>query len=305
MNYGLPYVGSKSKIAEWVVANLPQADVLVDLFAGGCAVTHCALLSGRYKKIIANDLTDAPQVFRDACLGEYKYMSTVLTRDEFFSTNDTALKLLYSFGNNAQDYIWGDDVAGVKSAAERMLSLPSTHERRMAYRDFVKALSGYLAGGDVKEKLVGTDGTHGLQGLQGLEGLERLERLQGLGGLERLERLQGLEANMQLTVLRGDYRLVDVPDGSTVYADPPYKHDDTKYSDSAFDYGQFEQWLAVVPFPVYISEYEAPAGCVEIARRTTKSSMAATCNVTRIERLFVQERFAEQAHAAMLEERLF
>lgn len=39
-NYGLPYMGSKNKIAEWVVAHIPQADTLVDLFAGGCAVTE-------------------------------------------------------------------------------------------------------------------------------------------------------------------------------------------------------------------------------------------------------------------------
>lgn len=37
--YGLPYKGSKSRITEWVVSNLPRADTLVDLFCGGCAVT--------------------------------------------------------------------------------------------------------------------------------------------------------------------------------------------------------------------------------------------------------------------------
>lgn len=47
MTYGLPYKGSKSKIAEWVVAHIPKAPVLVDIFAGGCAVTHAALLSGK------------------------------------------------------------------------------------------------------------------------------------------------------------------------------------------------------------------------------------------------------------------
>jgi site-specific DNA-adenine methylase len=35
MKYGLPWQGSKSRIAEWVVDLLPQSHVLVDLFAGG------------------------------------------------------------------------------------------------------------------------------------------------------------------------------------------------------------------------------------------------------------------------------
>lgn len=37
MRYGVGYQGSKNKIAEWVVENLPSGEILVDLFAGGCA----------------------------------------------------------------------------------------------------------------------------------------------------------------------------------------------------------------------------------------------------------------------------
>ena len=43
MRYGLPYQGSKAELAERIVALLPEAEHLYDIFAGGCAVTHCAL----------------------------------------------------------------------------------------------------------------------------------------------------------------------------------------------------------------------------------------------------------------------
>ena len=33
--YGMPWQGSKSRIAEWVVGILPPSHTLVDLFAGG------------------------------------------------------------------------------------------------------------------------------------------------------------------------------------------------------------------------------------------------------------------------------
>lgn len=33
-SFGIPYQGSKSRIATWVVPNLPSSPVLVDLFAG-------------------------------------------------------------------------------------------------------------------------------------------------------------------------------------------------------------------------------------------------------------------------------
>lgn len=64
--YGVPYRGSKSRIAPWVVEHLPSAGTFVDLFAGGCAVTHAALLAGRWERYIVNDLGDAPRLFIDA-----------------------------------------------------------------------------------------------------------------------------------------------------------------------------------------------------------------------------------------------
>lgn len=43
MRYGVPYKGSKNAIAKKIVAFLPSAPVLIDICAGGCAVTHAAL----------------------------------------------------------------------------------------------------------------------------------------------------------------------------------------------------------------------------------------------------------------------
>ena len=82
--YGIPYQGSKSRSAPWIVEQLPASHTLVDIFAGGCAVTHAALLSGKWDKIIANDKTSAPQIFVDAINGEFDGYSYVPTRDEFF-----------------------------------------------------------------------------------------------------------------------------------------------------------------------------------------------------------------------------
>lgn len=54
--YGVPYRGSKNKLAEDIIALLPKGKRFDDLFAGGCAMTHCALLSGKWEKILNNDL---------------------------------------------------------------------------------------------------------------------------------------------------------------------------------------------------------------------------------------------------------
>ena len=65
--YGIGYQGSKSRIAKYIIDILPPGNRLVDLFAGGCSITHCAMLSGKYKKFLANDIdVRMPQTFKDA-----------------------------------------------------------------------------------------------------------------------------------------------------------------------------------------------------------------------------------------------
>lgn len=259
--YGLPYQGSKSRIAEWVVDLLPPSHTLVDLFAGGGAITHCALLSGKWERIIANDKTDSMKVFYEAATGGFSGFATVLTREDFFKSEDTALKILYSFGSGKSTYLWSDDLEAFKVPATKMLSAPSLHERRLAYRDFCKEFLKFVSDGK--------DGSFRIQ------------------PLERLQNMQNLEA------LESDYRLVEIPEGATVYADPPYRNTDiTAYG--SFDFDAFDAWLNGVDFPVFVSEYDAPRGCVEIACKSHTSSMPANCNTKTIERIFVQERFYEQ-----------
>ena len=58
MRYGLPYKGSKNGIALWIVNNLPPAEYFVDLFCGGGAVTHAAMLSGKWEQFKSYNLRD-------------------------------------------------------------------------------------------------------------------------------------------------------------------------------------------------------------------------------------------------------
>lgn len=287
--YGTPYQGSKSRIAPWVVGHLPAAPVLVDLFAGGCAVTHAAMESGRWGKVIANDLGEGPDVFRRAVEGEFAHDTAVWTREEFLlhRDDDFAHALVHSFGNNARDYLWSPEMEAVKVPACRMLLADTWQERYRLYHRFMDALAVYVA-------------AHGAVPGQGnrckceLQGLQRLQRLQGLQGLQRL---QGL-----LEVSRLDYREVAIPEGAAVYADPPYRGTDQRgYSQAGrFSHDEFEGWLGSVPFMVVVSEYTAPRGCVEVAARERQCSMAASgVSQKTTERLFVQERFADEYRERM------
>ena len=82
MNYGLPYTGSKSRIAEWLVDKLPSCETFVDVFAGGCAVSDARMLHTKAKRFILNDLQgDVPKLFVDALKGDPPYKDSKVKYD--------------------------------------------------------------------------------------------------------------------------------------------------------------------------------------------------------------------------------
>ena len=89
MRYGTPYKGSKNAIAPWVVSHLPSATHLYDLFAGGCAVAHYAMLEGRWQDITINDIDDGPKLFLDAIHGKYKNETRWISREDFYRLKDS------------------------------------------------------------------------------------------------------------------------------------------------------------------------------------------------------------------------
>lgn len=264
--YGVPYLGSKSRIAPWVVEHLPSAETFVDLFAGGCAVTHAALLAGRWERYIVNDLSDAPRLFIDAANGRYANETRIPTRDEFFAQkdDDPYIRYLFSFANSGCSYLFSRDVEEVKVCASKMLVAPTLTERYRMYHRFIR-----LLGHDYKHRV--------MRRLQSCESLQRLQGLQGLQGLQSLQSLQG------------DYRSAPTPDGAVVYCDPPYRGTDCGCY-GGFDFDAFDEWLASCGHMCVVSEYTAPAGCVEVASRQKRCSASANGKSQRVtERLFVHE----------------
>lgn len=287
MSYGLPYQGSKSRIADWVVGNLPSAPVLVDIMCGGGAVSHAALLSGKYERVVLNDVNGMADVFVRAVRGEYADYSFVPDREQFnaMKGSDPLVSLLYSFGNNRNTYLWSRELEPVKVAASRMLSAGTLHERRRYWLEFCRALYAYV------------DGVGGLPNQ--LRQLERLERLQGLISLERLQGLQGLLGVERLQVSCADYRDVEIPSDAIVYVDPPYANTNCRAYDG-FDFDAFHAWLDSVPNLTVVSEYTCPPHCVQVAEREHYTGFSASRNkLPRVERLFVQERQLDEYQERM------
>lgn len=119
MNYGLPYQGSKNKLAERIIDLLPKRTHLIDLFCGGCAVSHAALLRRKFKHIHINDLNwMCPTLFIDALNGKYENDTRWISREDFFRLRDTDpfVAIVWSFGNNMRNYLYSVEIEPLKRA---------------------------------------------------------------------------------------------------------------------------------------------------------------------------------------------
>ena len=118
MNYGLPYMGSKNKIAEWVVGHFPEKKHFYDLFAGGCAVTHCAMLRSKFETFTINDISKMTEFFTDAISGKYADEKRWISREDFFrlKDNDEYVRICWSFGNKGKDYLYSKVIEPWKKA---------------------------------------------------------------------------------------------------------------------------------------------------------------------------------------------
>ena len=142
--FGIPYQGSKNKIAEKIIAQLPPAEHLIDLFAGGCAISHCALLSGKFKHVHANDLSDSVTLFEDALNGDLeKYEpERFRSREDFFAEKNTNpfVRIIYSFSNDQRTYLYGKEIEPYKRAVHEMIYAPTPYERRLKFKAVIREM---------------------------------------------------------------------------------------------------------------------------------------------------------------------
>lgn len=262
MRYGLPYKGSKNAIAEWIIDNLPAAETFCDLFFGGGAVTHRAIISGKYKEFVANDIDDRlTGLFVDCCNGKYTVENHPewVTREEFNAKKETDayIALVWSFGNNGIDYLYAKDleaqkhdyhVAVYEDRPELLqkygLKIKSTHKKDVyeRYLEFNRQIKE-TSRNDLRE----------IERLESMERLSTMKNLQSIEGVKRLQSIEGVKSKIKITSV--DYTEVDTH-GGLIYCDPPYAGTDCgKYS--GFDSKRFYEW-AEAQENIFISEYWMP-----------------------------------------------
>lgn len=284
MNFGLPYKGSKNKIAKWVCDILPKANTLYDLFAGGGAITHCASLNHKYNNYIVNDLNSlCIKGLKMAFNGEFKNEKRWISRDDFFKLKDIDyyVACCFSFGNDFKTYAYSKDIEQFKKAMhysvvfndnyllQKFVNVDNLNYTSDNIQDRMLYLRKYLSDfTDFKDKR--------------LQSLERLTRLQSL---ERLQRLNNLQKD-NIKFYSDDYQNIPLTDkDAVIYCDIPYLNAN-KYKHS-FDYERFYLWAEKQEIPIYISEYQMPKErFVCVAEKEKRCKISATTSKITIERIF-------------------
>ena len=295
--YGVPYQGSKSGIAAKVIGVLPEAKHLYDLFAGGCAISHAAILSGKWERIHANDISDAPRLFVDAVNGRYEDERRWISREDFFALKgtDPYVRGCWSFGNNGLDYIYSQKIEPYKKACHYAIVFDDWGLLAELCPEVVDACKGALAGlvetkqrrlafGPAVVRWLKANGTAEMVDSNPLYNSCHKKKDRSLERLESLERLQSL----QVTQL--DYREVEFEDDCVIYCDIPYNAPHGKSNRNYgvdFDYTAFYNWCCEQKHPLFISEYSMPEDrFVCVAEFPKLSTICATAAFKVTERIY-------------------
>ena len=120
-NYGIPYQGSKNRILRWLSQNLPRNThgTFVDLFCGGCSVTHYMMTQGSFAHYVINDINPMmPRTFLDAINGKYHDERRWISRQQFrdLRLTDAYAACCFSFGNNYCNYMYSESLEPYKRA---------------------------------------------------------------------------------------------------------------------------------------------------------------------------------------------
>ena len=156
--WGLPYMGSKNSIAKDIVNALPSGERLVDLFAGGCAITDYALKNtNKFSRFLVNDLNGwSPQMYVKALAGGFKDEERWISRQDFFRLKDTEpyVKLCFSFGNNLKSYMYSTELEPYKRALHHIIFWENYGPMEELCPQVVDIIKEYCKGKDRKGRLL-------------------------------------------------------------------------------------------------------------------------------------------------------
>ena len=285
---GIPYMGSKRKLASDILQKITQRHNGItdfyDLFGGGGSISFTAIRDYRFN-VHYNELNkhiySLVEYLKTHKELEPKFYEWV-TREEFHKqinkTNDDAdwysgfVMSCWSFGNSQSSYLYGAEIENIK---------------RLAHEFIVNCdLDAMCEIGIDIPNLINIDGVQNrrIKFCKEMENQTKqrfdVQNLERLTLLEHLTRLQNLQNLQNLQIYNKSYQDIKII-GNTpiIYCDIPYKGTG-EYKEGGFNHDAFYEWFANLPYPAYLSEYDAPFEKIEMFAH--RSSLSATNNKKKV-----------------------
>ena len=256
--YGLAYQGGKSVLADDLLSVIPSAENFYDLFAGGCSITHAAILSDKWENVYSNDISDMPLVFKKAVEGfDYNSYLRPVSKEEFNTTSDPIIKYIFSFSTNFKDYALTEKNREIFELFLRFVKNPIENIKLLNYYNGKPVTSYTIV-------------------------LRQIRHL--------IHRFNCIDS-AKLNITKLDYRAVNIKPNSVIYCDIPYIN--TGGYGVKFNHQEFYEWVkdkAKEGIEVYFSECSAPSEFTEVWSKDVRFQSTLNGNKgsknTRTEKLF-------------------
>jgi len=290
MSTGLPYMGSKRKLAKKIVGYIksqhPTAEYFIDLFGGGGAISYEAQKQGF--KVVCNDKNKAIIALHKKIQGGlpdsiYDWVS----REQFLKNRDRQdwyggfLQSIWTFGNNGKDYLYGRKVEPIKHQLHKIIvecSVGTLQNFSYIGEDTMWEIAKCFQINDLhsRRKVI-------LKILKNCANNSQVKYIEHLTRLNAIQGIEEIENRNAITFISLDYKDVEIPENSVVYLDPPYR-DTHGYQEDVF-HDELDEWAKNCGEACYMSEYKAPFEVVqEWQKRTT---LCATANdIQTVEKLY-------------------
>lgn len=323
-SYGVGYQGSKNRIAQKLMNILPSGNRFVDLFSGGCAMTHCAMLSGKYNEYLCNDLyPHAQNLFQQAITTGFddpKYLRWI-SREDFFKYKDSDdfVRCCWSFGYNQNDYMYSTKIEPFKKALHYAIvfdqwddfnrlcsevcysvkqSLDGIKNVQQRRQRVTKSIVGWLRENGTTEMIMNNTLYRSIKTRtpSKVKTPDNICELQSLPSLESISRLQTIQRfSEQIFFTNFYYKNYEYKDGDVVYCDPPY-NGTGGYANNTFDHDAFYEWVRTRDYPIYFSEYSAPDDFVSVFNTNITKMMKGgkSAHNKATEHLFIHKKFFEK-----------
>jgi len=294
-NLGLPYMGSKRKLAPKIIKKIlndnHNTKYFYDLFGGGGAISFYVANNYLDIKVFYNEYNKGvvellKKIKKDGITKEFY---NFIDRESFIKNKDKddwisgLSKTVYSFGNNQKTYLYGKDIESHKYLLHKII-VDNSIEHLEKFNKKYDIKLNLSKKDDIRDRKLEICGE-----IKKIlkEQNNIIRRLIQVEHLDRIKLLENLKNKINFEILNYSYDEVEIKtpiDETIIYLDPPYKNTGKYQKD--IDHNKLKDYIHSSPYTIYLSSYENVYDMYLVDEYEHRSSLSAITNNKVIEKLY-------------------